>query len=84
MASHQTFSSQIKHKYVQPNLIWLDKFVTGPVKRDQVGTKYTLLQNGTYFEFLVQYLLSVSCKTLAMKLFTGGINFTYIALTLQH
>ena len=55
-------------------------YVTGPVKTDQVGTKYTISQNGKYFEFCVQYLLSVNCKTLAIKLCCDGENFTSIAL----
>ena len=54
-------------------------YVTGPAKSDQVGTKYTISQNGIYLEFSVQYLLSVSCKMLLMKLFVNGENFTYIA-----
>ena len=54
--------------------------MTGPAKRDQVGTKYTNSQNGTYLEFCVQYLLSVSYKMLPMKLLTDGKNFTYIAV----
>ena len=54
-------------------------YVTGPAKRDQVGTRYTISQNGTYLEFWVQYLLSVDCKMLLMKLFIDGKNFTYIA-----
>ena len=54
--------------------------VTGPAKRDQVGTKYTISQNGTYFEFCVQYSLYVSCNMLPMKLFIDGEMFTYIAL----
>ena len=33
--------------------------VTGPAKRDQVDTKYTTSQSGTYLEFCVQYLHSV-------------------------
>ena len=49
-------------------------------KRDQVGTKYTISQNGTYVEFCVQYLFSVSCTILPMKLCIDGKNFTYIAL----
>ena len=56
------------------------KNVTGPAKRDQVGTKYTISQNGTYLEFYVQCLLSVGCKMLPMKLLIDGKNFTYIAL----
>ena len=55
-------------------------YVTGPAKRDQVGTKYTNSYNGTYLEFCVQYLLSASCKMLPMKLLTDGKSFTYIAL----
>ena len=55
-------------------------YVTGPAKRDQVGTKYTISQNGTYLEFYVQYLLSISCKMLLIKLLIDGQNFTYIAL----
>ena len=37
-------------------------YVTGPAKRDQVGTKYTISQHDTYLEYCVQYLLSVSCS----------------------
>ena len=59
---------------------WKITFVTGPAKRDQVGTKYTISQNGTYLEFYVQCLLSVGCKMLPMKLLIDGKNFTYIAL----
>ena len=54
--------------------------MTRPAKRDQVGTKYTISQNGTYLELCVQYLLSVSCKMLPMKLLIDGKKFTYIAL----
>ena len=46
--------------------------VTGPAKRDQVGTKYIISQNGTYLEFCVQYLFSVSCRTLPMQLLIDG------------
>ena len=55
-------------------------YVTGPAKRDQVGTKNTISQNGPYLEFCVQYLLSVSCRTLPVKLLIDETNFTYIAL----
>ena len=55
-------------------------YVTGPAKRDQVGTKYTISQNGIYLEFCVQYFLSVSCKMLPMTLLIDDRNFTYIAL----
>ena len=55
-------------------------YVTGPAKRDQVGTKYAISQNGIYLEFCAQYLISVSCIMLPMKLFIDGKNFTYIAL----
>ena len=55
-------------------------YVTGPAKRDQVGTKYTISQNGAYLKFFVQYLLSVSSKILHMKVLIDGENFTYIAL----
>ena len=55
-------------------------YVTGPVKRDQVGTKYIISKHGKYPEFCVQYLLSVSCKMLAIKLFFDGEYFTSIAL----
>ena len=55
-------------------------YVTGPAKRDQVGTKYTILQNGTYLEFYVQYLLAVSCKMLPMKLSVDSKGFTYMAI----
>ena len=54
--------------------------VTGPAKRDQVGTKYTTSQNGTYLEFCVQYVNSVSCTMLPMKLCIDVENCTYIAL----
>ena len=53
--------------------------MTGPAKRDQVGTKY-ISQNSTYLEFCVQYLLPVNCKMLPMKMFIYVKNFTYIAL----
>ena len=49
--------------------------MTGPVKRDQVGTKYTISQNGTYLEFCVQYSLSVSCEMFPMKLLIDGKTF---------
>ena len=52
-------------------------YVTGAAKRDQVGTVYTNSHNGTYLEFCVQYLISVSCKMLPMKLLTDGKHFTY-------
>ena len=55
-------------------------YVTGPAKRDQVGTKNTISQNGTYLEFCVQYLLSVSCRMLPVKLLIDGTNVTDIAL----
>ena len=51
--------------------------MTGPAKRDQVGTKHTNSHNGTYLEFCVQYLLSVSCKMLPMKLLADDKDFTY-------
>ena len=54
--------------------------MTGPAKRDQVGTKYIISQNGTYLEFCAQYLLSVRCKMLTMKLLIDGKNFTLVAL----
>ena len=52
-------------------------YVTRPAKRDQVGRKYTISQNG---KFCIQYLLSGSCRMLPMKLLIDGKNFTYIAL----
>ena len=55
-------------------------YVTGPAKMDQVDTKYTISQNGKYLEFCVQYLPSVNCETLAIKLWFDGENFTSIAL----
>ena len=54
--------------------------MTGPAKRDQVGTKYTISQNITYLEFYAQYLLSISYEMLHMKLLIDGKNFTYKAL----
>ena len=67
---------------VTPNIIQnnLSAYVTGPAKRDQVGTKYTISQNGTYLEFCVQYLFSFSCRILPMQLLIDSKNFTYIAL----
>ena len=53
--------------------------VTGPAKRDQVGTRYIISQNRTYLEFWVYYSLSVNCKMLLMQLVIDGENFTYIA-----
>ena len=51
------------------------------MKRDQVGTKYTLSQNGNYLELCVQYLLSVGCKILHINdLFIDGENVTSMAL----
>ena len=61
-------------------------YVTGPAKRDQVGTcttKYTLSQNGEYLEFCAQYLVSVSYNMLPIKLCIVHINFTSIALADQ-
>ena len=55
-------------------------FVTRPAKRDQVGTKYTISQYGTYHEFYVQYLLSVSCKMLPMQLLIDSKILISIAL----
>ena len=55
-------------------------YVTGPAKRDQVGTKYTISLNGKYLEFCVQYLVSVSCTTLPIKLCFDGKIFTLIAV----
>ena len=54
-------------------------YVTGPAKRDQVGTKYTTSQNGTYLEFCVEYLHSVSCAMLPMKFCIDVENCMYIA-----
>ena len=53
-------------------------YVTGPVKRDQIGTRYIILQNNKYLEVCVQYLLSVICKMLSIKLFIDGENLTLI------
>ena len=60
--------------------IYIYIYVTGPAKRDQVGTMYIISRNRTYLEFCVQYLLSVSCKMLPMNLFIYGKNVTYVAL----
>ena len=54
--------------------------MTRPAKRDQVGTKYTISQNGKYVEFFGQYLVSVSCKMLPIILRIEGKNFTSIVL----
>ena len=43
--------------------------MTGPKKRDRVGTKYTISQNR-------KYLLSISFKMLPNKLFIDGKSFT--------
>ena len=45
--------------------------MTGPVKRDQVGTCTNTLYH-KMLEFYVQYLLSVSCKMLPIKCFIDG------------
>ena len=55
-------------------------YVTGTAKRDQVVTKYILSQNGTYLEFCVKYLLSVSCKMLPMTCLIDSKNFSCVAL----
>ena len=60
--------------------IKLFRYVTGPAKRNQVGTKYIISQNGKYREFCVQYVFSVSCKVLAIELLFDGENFTSISL----
>ena len=75
---------QIKIPFIYILLIWSMAlvplpFVTGPAKRDQVGTRYIISQHRTYLEFWVYYLLSVNCKMLLMKLCIDGENFTYIA-----
>ena len=54
--------------------------MTGPAKRDQVGTKYTISQNGKYLEICVHYLLSITCTLLAIKVFIHGKSFILIAL----
>ena len=67
---------------LEKRVLYESTYVTRPGKRDQlqVGTKYTISQNGTYLEFCVQYFLSVSCKMLPMKLLCDDKNFTCIAL----
>ena len=40
------------------------QYVTGPAKRDQVGTKYTISYNCKYLKLHGQYSLSVSLKML--------------------
>ena len=56
-------------------------FVTKPAKGTKyINTKYIISQNCTYHELCVQYLLSVSCKVLPMKLFIDGKHVTNIAL----
>ena len=57
--------------------------MTGPAKRDKVGSKYSISQNGSYFEFGIHYLLSVSCKMFPMNRYSDGKNFTYIALAIH-
>ena len=54
--------------------------VTVPAKRDQVGTKYTISQNGKYLDGCVHHLVSVNCKMLSIKLYIDGKNFISIAL----
>ena len=54
--------------------------MTGAAKRDQVGTKYILLQNGKYLEFCVQYYFSLSCKILPIELFIDGKNLSYLSV----
>ena len=55
-------------------------YVTGPAKRDQVGTKYTISHNGKYFDVCVYYLVSVNCKIFPITLYMADKNFISIAL----
>ena len=55
-------------------------YVTGPAEMDQVGTKYSLSQNGKYLEFCVQYLVSLRCIMLPVKMCIDDKNFTIKAL----
>ena len=50
--------------------------MTGPAKRDQVGTKYTISQNRKYPKFCIQYLL---LEMFHINLFSDGIKFTSMA-----
>ena len=59
---------------------WSDIDVTGPAKKDQVGTKYTISENHKYLTFCVQHLLFVSYKMLPIKLFVDDKNFISMAL----
>ena len=54
------------------------KYVTGPAKMKQVGTKYTISQNDKYLAFYVQYLLSANCKMFPIKFCIDGKNVTSI------
>ena len=58
-------------------MVLLNTYVTGPAKTDQVGTKYTISQNGKYLEFCVQFL---SFKMLPINLLIDGKNLSSIAL----
>ena len=58
---------------------WLFTFVTGPVNRDQVGTKYTISQNIKYLKFCVQHLVSVSFEVLPSNLFTADESLSVMA-----
>ena len=60
-------------------LLFYYTYVTGPAKRDQVGTKYIISQNDKKLEYCLQYLLSVTCVMLPMELLIHGKTFTYIA-----
>ena len=76
MVTFHTHGTSPAHAYIVKFLL----YVTGPAKRDQVGTKYIISQNGIYLELRVQYLLSVRCKMLPLKVFMYGKIFTYIDL----
>ena len=67
----------MRSKFDKQNQI---KYVTGPAKRDQVGTKYTSSQNDAYLEFCVQYLHPASCIMLLIKFFIDDKHFTSMAL----
>ena len=54
-------------------------YVTGPAKRDQVGTKYIISHNGKYLDVCVYYLVSVNCKIFPITLYMDDKNFILIA-----
>ena len=53
--------------------------MTGPPKRNQVGTKYIISQNGKYLEFFI-LLVCVNYEILPIKLCSNDKTFTLVPL----